>query len=98
MIQNIIDRRTREYRWLSVDVVAEPMWHDNAIKDSDYAEHDHNDPSYAARTDISLAEVINWAAAMPPPMTLYIYDRDIYDRGSNAVVDDVPWPNDSLSG
>ena len=65
MIQNIIDRRTRNYRWLRVDVIAEPTWHDNSCPDSDRAIRDDREPGYAARTGISLAEGVNWVQAMP---------------------------------
>lgn len=74
MIQNIIDRRKRQHRWLTVDVVAEPTWHDNTCGDTDQAERDDREPQYDARKNISLSEAVRWVEAMPLPMTLYIYD------------------------
>jgi hypothetical protein len=87
MIQNISDKRTRPYRWLRVDVIAEPTWHDNSCPDSDQAPQDAREPGYAAKKNISLADAINWVAAMPLPMTLYVYDG-----GTDTVAGDVPWP------
>ena len=92
MIQNIIDRRKRQYRWLTVDVIAEPTWHDNTCADADQAERNDDEPGYAARKNISLSEAVRWVASMPLPMTLYIYDT-----GSDAVAADVPWPDDEIS-
>jgi hypothetical protein len=86
MIQNISDRRTRPYRWLHVDAIAEPTWHDNSCPDSDQAPRDDREPGYAAKKNISLADAVNWVAAMPVPMTLYIYD------GGSDTIYDVPWP------
>ena len=86
MIQNIIDRRKYQYRRRAVDVVAEPTWHDNACAESDHAERNDNEPSYAARKNVSLAEAVNWTSAMPLPMTLYIYDA-----GSGAVGEGRAW-------
>lgn len=93
MIQNIIDRRTRQYRWSQVDVIAEPTWPDNACPDSDQAARGDREPGYAARTSISLSDAIVWATTMPLPMTLYIHDAGDTKYG----VHDVPWPSDENS-
>lgn len=87
MLQNIIDRRRRPYRWRQVDVIAEPTWHDNACPDADPAEQIDQDPGYASRKGISLSEAVEWAIAMPVPMTLYLHDA-----GSKWVEIEVPWP------
>jgi len=88
MLQNIIDRRTRPYRWQLVDVIVEPTWHDNACADSDQANRDDREPGYAARKNISLSEAVEWVAAMPLPVTLYIHDA-----GSDWVKIEVRWPS-----
>jgi hypothetical protein len=90
MIQNIIDRRKRNYRWARVDVVVEPTWHDNTCRDSDQAVRDDREPVYDAQSGVSLADAIDWAQALPLPMTLYIYDD-----GANSVA--VPWPDNKSS-
>jgi hypothetical protein len=76
MLRNVIDRRKREFRWLAVDVTAEPTWHDNTCNDADQAERDDGEPMYAARKNISLSEAVRWVEAMPLPMTLYIFDGE----------------------
>jgi hypothetical protein len=75
MIRNIIDRRTRPYRWQAIDVIVEPTWHDNACADSDYAEHDYREPDYNEKRSVSLADAIAWATSFDVPLTLYLYDE-----------------------
>ena len=75
MILNIIDRRKNVYRWKRIDVTIEATWHDNAFEDSDYALHDHREPSYATRNSISLTDAVTWASSFEVPLTLFLYDN-----------------------
>ena len=76
MIWNIIDNRTRPYRWACIEAVVEPTVHDNSVKDSDQAPFDR---TYLCevRDGISLAEAIAWANSFDCPTTLYLYDSDL---------------------
>jgi hypothetical protein len=78
MLANIIDRRKHRYRFLKVNVVAEPTWHDNQVKDenSDYSDPDLGGPDYKQFEHVALNTAIVWAQEQPAPMTLYIYDED----------------------
>jgi hypothetical protein len=82
MIANIVDRRKRQYRWQSVDIIIEPTWHDHSCPDSDEAAQHDTEPTYIARKAMSLADAVTWASTFPVPMTLYIYDN-----GSDEVPD-----------
>jgi hypothetical protein len=76
MLWNIIDRRTRPYRWREVNAIVEAIEHDNSCKDSDQAPE--SDPSltvdYEALEAVSVAEAVQWAEGKPCPVTLYLYD------------------------
>jgi hypothetical protein len=74
MIANIVDRRTRQYRWKSVNAIIEATWHDNSCEDSDRAEEDRDGVTYDQRRAVSLKEAIDWAHAQPTEVTLFIYD------------------------
>jgi hypothetical protein len=77
MIWNVIDRRTRPYRWKRVNAIIEAVEHDNSCLDADQAaelpllviDHDRRD-------DVSVQEAITWADQAKCPVTLYIYDAD----------------------
>jgi hypothetical protein len=75
MICNIIDRRTRPYRWRRVNAVIEATSHDNACADSDQQAQSDEDVTYEVREGISLADALKWAMNGPSPVTLYIYDE-----------------------
>jgi hypothetical protein len=77
MISNIIDSRTRPYRWRRVNAIVEATWHDNSVADSDQAEvvRDDREVVYQERNGVSLAEAVAWANAQPCPVTLYLYDE-----------------------
>jgi hypothetical protein len=76
MLWNIIDRRTRPYRWREVNAIVEATEHDNSCKDSDQAPE--SDPrltvDYEALEAVSVAEAVQWAEGKPCPVTLYLYD------------------------
>lgn len=76
IIVNIVDNRSFNYLWKSLDVCCEPAWHDNSIKPTDLAEPlaDHEDWSYDEALDMSLAQALVWAANHPGEVTLYLYD------------------------
>jgi hypothetical protein len=74
VILNIIDERTKLYRWRSVDVVIEPTWHDNTCTDADQTEPQSGESDYQERAEISLTEAITWAMGIGYPVTLYIRD------------------------
>jgi hypothetical protein len=78
MIWNIIDRRSRPYRWKRVNVIIEAVEHDNSCVDADQA--DEASPlqviDYDHRDDVALHEAVSWANQQRCPVTLYIYDFD----------------------
>ncbi|ESQ90778.1 hypothetical protein ABAC460_08070 [Asticcacaulis sp. AC460] len=78
MIANIIDKRTRPYRWKRIQAIIEAVWHDNACADSDQADVGTEDGEYIlydARDGISVSEAISWAHGFVCPVTLYLYDE-----------------------
>jgi hypothetical protein len=75
MILNICDRRKRPFRWMRVDAIVEPTWHDNRCKDSDQAPKNESEISYDERNGISLSDAIKWAENIGISVTLYIYDE-----------------------
>lgn len=78
MIWNVIDRRTRPYRWERVNVVIEAVEHDNSCADADQAEAAALPIviDYDSRDGVPLREAIEWARQLRCPVTLYIYDAD----------------------
>ncbi|MDB5440873.1 MAG: hypothetical protein JWM33_3300 [Caulobacteraceae bacterium] len=76
MIWNIIDSRTRPYRWASINAIIEATWHDNSVADTDIAPSApvENEVTYEQREGISLHEAISWANNQSCPVTLYLYD------------------------
>jgi hypothetical protein len=76
MIWNIVDERTRRYRWKSVNAIVEAVENDNSCTDSDQAPA--SDPiavSYDALEAVSVNEAVAWAMSQPCPVTLYLYDE-----------------------
>jgi hypothetical protein len=78
MIWNIIDRRTRPFRWKSVNVIIEAVEHDNSCPDADQAEKIPAELviDYDQMDNVSIHEAISWANQQRCPVTLYIYDSD----------------------
>ncbi len=78
MLWNIIDNRTRPYRWQTVNAIVEAVEHDNGCPDADQAPE--SDPlvsvDYAALEAVSVHEAIKWAMEQPCPVTLYLYDEE----------------------
>jgi hypothetical protein len=76
MLWNIIDRRTRPYRWREVNAIVEAIEHDNSCHDADQAPE--SDPGTAVDYDaleaVSVSEAVRWADGQPCPVTLYLYD------------------------
>lgn len=72
MLCNIIDKRTRPYRWREVNAIVEATEHDNSCKDADEAPE--SDPNltvdYEALEAVSVAEAVQLAESMPCPVTL----------------------------
>lgn len=83
MILNIVDRRTRVYRWRNINAIVESTWHDNQVADSDLVD-EAGGVDYAERENVSLQEAIRWADAMESGVTLFLYDRG---RGTSATED-----------
>ena len=76
MLWNVIDKRTRPYRWREVNAIVEATEHDNSCTDADQAPE--SDPKvtvdYEALEAVSVSEAVNWAESQPCPVTLYLYD------------------------
>jgi len=76
MLCNIIDRRTRPYRWREVNAIVEATEHDNSCQGADRAPK--SDPGvtvlYGALEAVSVAEAVRWAEGQLCPVTLYLYD------------------------
>lgn len=76
MLWNVIDKRTRPYRWREVNAVVEAVEHDNSCADADQAPE--SDPSivvdYDALEAVSVQEAVAWATEQRSPVTLYLYD------------------------
>ena len=87
MIWNIIDRREKRHRWRLINAIVEPTWHDNSCQDSDQAERAMGEIEYDQREGVSVADAVQWANAMPFPVTLFLYDLG---GGTNIV----PLPSD----
>jgi len=76
MIWNIIDKRTRPYRWAKINAIIEATWHDNSVADTDIAPEVRleDEVIYEQREVISLQDAIHWANNQTCPVTLYLYD------------------------
>ncbi|MBX3564906.1 MAG: hypothetical protein KF730_10060 [Sphingomonas sp.] len=75
MICNIIDKRTRPYRWREVNAIIEATSRDNASEDADQLPPTTDDLIYDERENVTLAEAIRWANQEPSQVTLYLYDK-----------------------
>jgi len=75
MIYNVIDKRTRPYRWREVNAIIEATSHDNACNDADQQSPGDADLDYDERENITLQDALAWANAQACPVTLYIYDK-----------------------
>ena len=74
MICNIIDRRTRRYRWREVNAIIEATAHDNGCADADQQPPSDGDVTYDQLENVTLQEALAWANAEPNAVTLYLYD------------------------
>ncbi|MBX7502419.1 hypothetical protein K3181_13305 [Qipengyuania sp. YG27] len=76
MLWNIIDKRTRPYRWREINAIIEATEHDNSCTDADQAPE--SDPKvavdYEALEAVSVSDAIKWAESQSCPVTLYLYD------------------------
>jgi hypothetical protein len=75
MICNIIDRRTRPYRWREVNAIIEATSHDNACEDADQQQPTDDDLTYDQHENVTFAEAIAWPNQEVCPGTLYLYDK-----------------------
>ena len=79
-ICNIIDRRSRPYRFLKVNAIIEPTRHDNRCKNADRAKPnrkmDKDWVGYDNLKNVMVANAIQWADAHTDTVTLYLYDKD----------------------
>jgi hypothetical protein len=75
MLCNIIDHRTRPYRWRRVNAIIEATSHDNAEPDGDQAPSGGETVVYEQREAISLEAAVAWAAQQAGPVTLFLYDE-----------------------
>jgi len=82
MIWNIVDKRENCYRWRQITAIVEPTWHDNSCQNSDQAERTNTEIEYDQQVGVSLADAVQWANAMPFPVTLFLYDLG---KGTNTV-------------
>lgn len=76
MIWNIIDKRSRPYRWRKINAVIENIEHDNSVQDTDLFEDENTDaPVYDERKNILLHDAVAWAETQAGKVTLYLYDE-----------------------
>lgn len=86
MLTNVIDRRTRPYRFKKINAVIEPTRHDNGCQNADIAprdlEMDGSWMGYAQKEHVTLSDAVVWATSHKDAVTLYLYDEDggIYPR------------------
>lgn len=76
MLWNVIDNRTRPYRWREVNAIIEAVEHDNSCKDADQAPASDLSLTvdYDALEAVSVHEAVKWANDQRCPVTLYLYD------------------------
>ncbi|MBE0578173.1 hypothetical protein [Devosia sp.] len=74
MLTNIIDHRSRPYRWAAISAIIEATSHDNSVADADQAMPGENDVVYDEMAEGTVAEAIAWASEFPGMTTLYLYD------------------------
>jgi hypothetical protein len=88
MIWNIIDRRTRPYRWAQVNAIIEAVEHDNSCADADQAPEAAPDMviDYDQREAISVEQAVKWASQQDCAVTLYLYDIGTGTTGSGHFV------------
>jgi hypothetical protein len=76
MTWNIIDCRSRPYRWKRVNPIIEAVEHDNSVADADQASE--SSPldviDYDQREGITVRDAIDWATDQRLPITPYLYD------------------------
>jgi hypothetical protein len=77
MIWNIIDRRSRPYRWKRVNAIIESVQHDNSVVDADQAPDvgPLKVIDYDERENLTVKEAVDWANDQRCPVTLYLYDE-----------------------
>ena len=75
MLCNVIDNRTRRFRWRRVEAILEATSHDNANGDSDPVEPADDELLFDKRDGLSVAEAVAWANAQPGMVTLFLYDE-----------------------
>ncbi len=75
-ICNILDMRTRKFRWKTVDAIVEATAQDNRNKDADEAPASNPPEFYTFEelTEISVQEAICWAQQFEFPVTLTLLD------------------------
>lgn len=77
MIVNMIDLRSRPYRWSKILAVVESAAKDNAAEDSDKVDVSIGvQVDYAERDGVSVREALLWADALGGMVTLYLYDHE----------------------
>lgn len=83
MIGNIIDNRTRPYRWKAIYAIVEATHHDNSCRDADWADPNEfrDNTLYEDRVGLSVEAAIAWAATFPDRVTLYL--RDVEDASKS---------------
>jgi len=74
MLWNVIDKRTRPYRWREVNAIVEAVEHDNSCAEADQAPESDPLVDYKALEAVSVQEAVAWANGQRCPVTLYLYD------------------------
>jgi len=74
MINNIIDDRTKKYRWKSVFAIVAPTWHGNGCQNSDQTFPGKNSITYDDRDGVSVTDAVSWAHSFGFPVTLHLQD------------------------
>lgn len=76
MIVNIVDSRTRKFRWMKVKAIIEPTWHDNSCQDADQSQPSLNEIELSKIASVSVQDAITWAHSLGYGVTLYLYDEE----------------------
>lgn len=77
MLFNVVDHRTKKFRWAEITAIVEPTIHDETCVESDVVPaglREYTGVGYAEKPKCSFQEAVKWAEEFDFPVTLYVYD------------------------